>query len=426
LTQPRNNVAILGATGSIGTATAEVLQHLVKVDPDSGWRLWAASGHRNIELLAKTANSFDPRPPHLILSCPESVENFVGIDDLADQYEIAVGPDALVNVALTKEVDTVVAAIVGRAGLESTLAAIDTGKRVALANKETMVVAGPLVRQTMGFSGSELLPVDSEHSAIFQCLGNWASTTVDQDSEDGGRIDSADQDSDAIAAGTHLGDSPKPKKLILTASGGPFREWDRDQIESASPSDALAHPTWDMGKKISIDSATMMNKALEIIEARWLFDFPADSIEVVVHPQSIIHSMVEFEDGSVIAQMSPPDMRLPIQYALTYPRRLPSQSPPLRRDQTYDLTLEPADRGRFPALGLGFEVAEAGGTAGVVVNAANEEAVGLFLDGKIRFTDIVAGCRDVLENHTYETNPTLARLLELDRWARDEVGRRFA
>lgn len=426
MTQPRNHVAILGATGSIGTATAEVLQHLSRIDPDSGWQLWAASGHRNLESLAKIANSFDPPPPHLVLSCPDAVENFDGIDDLADHYEIAVGPDALVNIALSKEVDTVVAAIVGRAGLESTLAAIDTGKRVALANKETMVVAGPLVRQTMGFSGSELLPVDSEHSAIFQCLGNWASTTVDPVSVDASPKKAGSEKADVSASRVWAGHSPKPKKLILTASGGPFRQWDSDRIASASPADALAHPTWEMGKKISIDSATMMNKALEVIEARWLFDLPADSIEVVVHPQSIIHSMVEFEDGSVIAQMSPPDMRLPIQYALTYPRRLPSQSPPLRRDQTYDLTLEPADRGRFPALGLGFEVAEVGGTAGAVVNAANEEAVGLFLDGKIRFTDIVAGCRDVLENHTYEKNPTLSRLLELDRWARDEIGRRFA
>lgn len=369
--------------------------------------MWAASGHQNLSELAKIAGSMDPPPERLVLSSPMAVESFSGIDALADQYDVTVGPDALINVAMSTDIDIVVAAIVGRAGLESTLAAIDSGKRVALANKETMVVAGPLVREMMGFSGSELLPVDSEHSAIFQCLGNWASAKLDT------------QDRPAEHA-------PKPRKLILTASGGPFRNWTADQISDASPDDALAHPTWKMGKKISVDSATMMNKALEVIEARWLFDIPADAIEVVVHPQSIIHSMVEFDDGSVIAQMSPPDMRLPIQYALTYPRRLPSESPPLCLKQPYDLTLEPVDHGRFPALSLGFEVAEAGGTAGAVLNAANERAVGLFLDGKIRFTDIAAGCRDVLENHTHEQNPPLSRLLELDRWARDEVDRRFA
>ena len=218
---------------------------------------------------------------------------------------------------------------------------------------------------------------------------------------------------------------PEPRKLILTASGGPFRTWSKDRIAAATPQCALAHPTWEMGAKISIDSATMMNKALEVIEARWLFDLPADQIEVVVHPQSIIHSMVEFADGSVISQMSPPDMRLPIQYALTYPRRLPCPAPPFDRTRPWDLTLEVADRDRFPALDLGFEVAAVGGSAGAVVNAANEVAVGLFLEGQIRFTDIVAGCRDVLHAHHHETQPTLTRLLELDQWARDQMRCRF-
>jgi 1-deoxy-D-xylulose-5-phosphate reductoisomerase len=298
----------------------------------------------------------------------------------------------LVAAAEADEVDIVVAAIVGRAGLESTLAAVRAGKRVALANKETLVIAGPVVSRAMETSGAELLPVDSEHSAIFQCIGS--------------------------------SDSP-PKKLILTASGGPFRTWTTQQMEAATPASALAHPTWKMGPKITIDSATMMNKSLEIIEARWLFGLGADSIEVVVHPQSIIHSMVEFEDGSVIAQLSPPDMRLPIQYALTYPRRLPCETPPLDREKSWDLTLEAADRDRFPALDLGFEVAAAGGTAGAVLNAANEEAVGLFLNGQIRFTDIVSGCRDVLKSHCHESDPPLERLLDLDRWARAELRRRF-
>lgn len=388
----RQNVAVLGATGSIGTATAEVIDHLNRIDSQYRWRLWAASGHRNLELLAKVAQRADPGPARLVLSEVESAGRFAA----PPGCRVEVGPDALVRVAQDDQVDTLVAAIVGRAGLESTLAAIESGKRVALANKETLVVAGPLVRRAMDQSGAELLPIDSEHSAIFQCIGCDCSKSA----------------------------SP-PKRLILTASGGPFRTWTKDQMAAATPDSALAHPTWEMGRKISIDSATMMNKSLEIIEARWLFGLPAESIEVVIHPQSIIHSMVEFEDGSVIAQLSPPDMRLPIQYALTYPRRLACPAPSLDRSQPWNFTLEVADRDRFPALDLGFEVAKAGGTAGAVINAANEESVGLFLGGKIRFTDIVSGCRDILESHTHESDPPLSRLLELDRWARAEVRRRF-
>ncbi len=420
------NVAVLGATGSIGTATAEVIAHLNRVDTESKWRMWAASGHRNVECLMKVARDADPAPERLVMSDLESAALFAahaksqreqgteshdadsggafGTQALSE-IRIDQGPDALVQIAQHPEVDIVVAAIVGRAGLESTLAAVQAGKRVALANKETLVVAGPLVRLAMQASGAEILPVDSEHSAIFQCMGPAVS----------------------LAAGCPEPKStvPRPKKLILTASGGPFRTWTKTQMESATIESALAHPTWEMGPKITIDSATMMNKALEIIEARWLFDLPAEAIEVVIHPQSIIHSMVEFDDGSVIAQLSPPDMKLPIQYALTCPRRLACASPPLDLTRQWDLTLEVADLDRFPGLSLGFEVAAAGGTAGAVVNAANEEAVGLFLDGQIRFTDIVLGCRDVLESHTHESDPPLARLLELDRWARQEIRNRF-
>jgi 1-deoxy-D-xylulose-5-phosphate reductoisomerase len=387
--RPCQNVAVFGATGSIGTSTIDVLEHLNRVDDENEWRLWAASGHRNVELLMQLASRADAPPERLIVSDPGMAE--VKIPG-SDGIQVQIGPDALVAAAQADEVDIVVAAIVGRAGLESTLAAVRAGKRVALANKETLVVAGPVVSRAMETSGAELLPVDSEHSAIFQCIGSSVSP---------------------------------PKKLILTASGGPFRTWTTRQMEAATPESALAHPTWKMGPKITIDSATMMNKSLEIIEARWLFGLEADSIEVVVHPQSIIHSMVEFEDGSVIAQLSPPDMRLPIQYALTYPRRLPCETPPLDREKSWDLTLEVADRDRFPALDLGFEVAAAGGTAGAVLNAANEEAVGLFLNGQIRFTDIVSGCRDVLKSHSHESDPPLERLLDLDRWARAELRRRF-
>ena len=388
------NVAVLGATGSIGTATIDVVRQLNQVDPENRWHISAASGHRNTQLLAELAGGLDQPPDRVILS------NNVTNDDLGSDEarlralgsRIEFGPEALVSAASDESVDVVVAAIVGRAGLESTLAAVEAGKRVALANKETLVVAGPVVSRACQQSGAELLPVDSEHSAIFQCIQAAAS---------------------------------KPKKLILTASGGPFRNWTPEQMDEATLESALAHPTWQMGPKITIDSATMINKALEVIEAHWLFGIPAESIEVVVHPQSIIHSMVEFEDSSVIAQLSPPDMRLPIQYALTYPRRLPCPTPEFDRKQPWNLTLEPADTTRFPGLELGFEVAAAGGTAGAVLNAANEEAVGLFLAGKIRFTDIVKGCRDVLENHTHESNPPLDRLLELDRWARGELKKRF-
>ena len=388
------NVAVLGATGSIGTATIDVLTQLNQIDPEFRWHVSAASGHKNTRLLAELASGLAEAPDRIVLSDNENAES-LGADEnqlraLGSLLEF--GPEALISAASDKSVDVVVAAIVGRAGLESTMAAVEAGKRVALANKETLVVAGPVVSQACEKSGAELLPVDSEHSAIFQCIQAAAS---------------------------------KPKKLILTASGGPFRNWTREQMVTATPESALAHPTWQMGPKITIDSATMINKALEVIEARWLFGLPADAIEVVVHPQSIIHSMVEFEDSSVIAQLSPPDMRLPIQYALTYPRRLPCPCPDFDRTKPWDLTLEPADPERFPALRLGFEVAAAGGTAGAVLNAANEEAVGLFLAGKIRFTDIVLGCHDVLKNHAHEADPPLDRLLELDRWARRELKKRF-
>ena len=266
---------------------------------------------------------------------------------------------------------------------------------MALANKETLVVAGPVLRREIGEAGGcELLPVDSEHSAIWQSFGT---------------------DLPCRRA------AERCRRIVLTASGGPFRDWSAERLRDATPADALNHPTWDMGAKITIDSATMMNKALEIIEARWLFDVPADAIEAVIHPQSIIHSMVELHDGSVVSQMSPPDMRMPIQLALTHPRRVAGIASTLDRGERHELTLQPVDRERFPAVELGFEVAAAGGTAGAVVNAANEVAVRRFLDDEIRFTDIVPTCRRVLEQHTFEADPTLDRLIELDRWSRGEA-----
>lgn len=388
LSLPTHRVVILGATGSIGMASVDVLQHLSRTDCEANWELYGISGHQNLSGLAAIAAG--NRPRRIVLSdpsCQTDGQNRVERIVFPSDSRIDVGAEMLVDLAADPEADILVAAIVGRAGLESTLAAIEMGKRVAIANKETLVVAGDLVRQTAVRSGAKLLPVDSEHSAIFQCLAG------------GG----------------------KPRRIILTASGGPFRQWTTEQMRQATVDEALVHPTWQMGRKITIDSATMMNKALEIIEARWLFDCPADMIEVMVHPQSMIHSMVEMIDGSTIAQLSKPDMRLPIQHALTYPRCLAGNTPTLDLTIASNWTLQPVDRERFPAISLGFEVARVGGTAGAVVNAANEAAVGLFLDGRIRFTDIVTACQTALENHNHESNVTLDRLLELDRWARAEV-----
>ena len=279
------------------------------------------------------------------------------------------GADAIERIAADPDVDTVVSAIVGAAGLRGTWAAVAAGKRVAVANKETLVVAGPLVRQLADETGATLLPVDSEHNAIFQALRSGAPQEV--------------------------------ARIVLTASGGPFYGKTAAELENVTPKAALAHPTWDMGPKISIDSATMMNKALEIIEAKWLFNLRADQIEVVVHPQSIIHSFVEFVDGSVIAQLSPPDMRLPIQYALTYPDRVAGISPRMDWKDAMNLEILPPDMDAFPALTLGFEVAKRGGSSGAVLNAANEVAVSRFLQGNLRFNDIPRVCRAVLDHHQF-------------------------
>jgi 1-deoxy-D-xylulose-5-phosphate reductoisomerase len=285
----------------------------------------------------------------------------------------------------------VVAGIVGAAGLRSTWAAVESGKRVAIANKETLVVAGPLVMQLAARTGAELLPVDSEHSAVFQAM--------------------------------QAGRRGEVRRVVLTASGGPFRGRSAPDLQSVTPRMALAHPTWNMGPKITIDSATLMNKALEVIEARWLFGLDVDQIAVVVHPQSIVHSLVEFVDGSVLAQLSPPDMKLPIQYALTFPDRLNGTSPIMDWNQAMQLDFSPPDMEAFPALGLGYEVARRGGSAGAVLNAANEVAVERFLAEDLRFLEIPQVCRAVLEAHDFDPAPTLDELLRLDGWAREETRR---
>jgi 1-deoxy-D-xylulose-5-phosphate reductoisomerase len=348
----------------------------------------ALSVHSRVDRLAELANEFDCG---LVVATDAQQFAKVKALQLPPQTQVAFGREGLLKAATDQSIGTVVAAMVGAAGMESVLAAAKEGKRIALANKESLVVAGELLVQAVSENGGELLPVDSEHSAVFQAL--------------------------------RAGGPGEVANIVLTASGGPFRTWGLDRLRKVTVQDALAHPTWQMGRKISIDSATMMNKALEVIEARWLFGLGAQQIKVVVHPQSVIHSMVEFNDGSVVAQLSPPDMRLPIQYALTYPERTVCPSPKVDWTQALALQWEPVDLERFPALELGWQVAESGGTSGAVLNAANEAAVELFLSGQLPFLDIVAACRQVLNNHEYDPSPTLDQLMRQDQWARQETRR---
>lgn len=405
-------IAIFGATGSIGQSALAVLRHAQdavasgesSVDgvaklPAGRFQLFGISGHRNLDQLAKAAREF--QPPYVVCSDPQAEAPTAGVaagSEVRSAWAQAcpehvgrfeTGPEALVELAKHPDVDIAVAAIVGRAGLESTLAAIESGKVVALANKETLVMAGHLATDLAVKTDARILPVDSEHSAIFQCL--------------------------------HSGKCPQIRRVILTASGGPFRTWTAQQQRDVTPEQARAHPTWNMGAKISIDSATMMNKALELIEAKWLFGLKAEQLEVVVHPESVVHSMVEFMDGSVLAQCSPPDMKLPIQAALDYPNRFDSPARRLDFCQPFGLNFEPPDMDRFPALLVGLEVARRGGSCGVVLNAANEVAVQAFLDRRIRFSEIVPICRNVLDSHPFELYPDLQSILELDRWARLET-----
>lgn len=376
-------IAVLGSTGSIGTSCLEV----AAAHPDR-FSVIALTAHSQWRLLAEQARRFAPR---WVVVADDQCRRDVPAGMFGPGTEVDFGCVGIERVAAHPDVDVVVSGIVGAAGLRGTWAAIEAGKTVAIANKETLVVAGPLVMDLARRSGATLLPVDSEHSAVFQALQSGRRSEV--------------------------------RRVVLTASGGPFRTWSVEKIRAATREQALAHPTWSMGKKITIDSATMMNKALEIIEARWLFDLDVEQIEVVVHPQSVVHALVEFNDGSAIAQLSPPDMKLPIQYALTWPDRAEGTSPRLNLREAMRLEFEPPDRERFPALDLGYEVAKRGGSCGAVLNAANEAAVQRFLDGSLAFPDIVRASRAVLEYHDYDPSPTLPRLLELDRWARKEMER---
>jgi 1-deoxy-D-xylulose-5-phosphate reductoisomerase len=377
------NVAVLGSTGSIGTSALEVIDA-----SDGRLRAVALSAHGKLGRLLEQAERFKPR---WIVATDAAAARRFDWSSLPSETELLTGSQALVDVATAEGVDVVLAAIVGSAGLRSTWAALDAKKTVALANKETLVMAGDLVKRLAKQRDALILPVDSEHSAIFQAM--------------------------------QAGRPEEVRRVVLTASGGPFRELSSEQLKQVTVDEALAHPTWDMGPKITIDSATMMNKALEIIESRWLFDLEAEQIEVVIHPQSIVHSFVEFVDGSIVAQLGPPDMKLPIQYALEYPHRRCGKAEQLDWSARWRLDFEPAEVDRSPALALGYEAARSGGTSGAVLNAANEAAVEAFLDGELHFTEIIPACRSVLEGHEFDPNPSLDRLEELDRWAREEVTR---
>ncbi len=378
---PLTRIAVLGSTGSIGRSTLEVIGA-------SGGTMQAVAltAHSNIALLEEQIRQF--RPERVVITGPDRADSLAALA-ASQKVEVLEGDEGIVRCVTDPKVDVAVAAIVGSAGLRGTWAALEAGKTVALANKESLVMGGPLVMDLARRHGGKIIPVDSEHSAIHQCL--------------------------------QAGRREEVRRVVLTASGGPFRQHSLAELENVTVEDALAHPTWDMGPKVTIDSATLMNKALEMIEARWLFDLDPDQISVMIHPQSVVHSMVEFVDGSVVAQLSPPDMKLPIQYALTHPRRTPGVAAKFDWTQSLSLEFQPPDFERFPALQLGLDVARQGGSAGAVLNAANEAAVAGFLAGELPFRDIVPTCRRVLKEHQFRPHPTLEQLLAADRWARQEV-----
>ncbi|MEM6756546.1 MAG: 1-deoxy-D-xylulose-5-phosphate reductoisomerase [Planctomycetota bacterium] len=387
----RRRIVLLGSTGSIGVNTLTVLDHLRSTDAMDVEVVGLAAGRR-VDELAAQANAWNVR--HLAIGDAALAER---LRDLVPGSTVFAGDDAAAQlVAAIDDATDLVAAMVGSAGLSATLTAIQRGWRIGLANKETLVAAGELVMPAVQRHDAELLPIDSEHSAIHQCLAACDRT------------------------------AHEVRRLVLTASGGPFRTWDADRIDNATVEQALDHPTWNMGPKITIDSATMTNKALELIEAHWLFDMPADKLEVIVHPQSIAHSFVEYVDGSVLAQLGPPDMKTPIQYALTHPSRAAGCSEAMDWATLSGLTFEPPDPKRFPAIRLAIEVIEAGGTAGAVFNAANEAAVAAFLDRRIPLGEIARLSEGALEALGHGPISSIDDVLNADRAARVWVGDRLS
>ena len=384
-------IAVLGSTGSIGVSTLDV----VRRHPHR-FRVVALSAHRNVERMAEQCRAVRPRFA-VMVDVEAAGQLRDALSDMSDPPEVLAGAEALEQIATLPEVNAVMAAIVGAAGLMSTLAAAKAGKRLLLANKEALVVAGAILMRAVAESGAELLPIDSEHNAIFQCLPSQRPDGL-------------------VPAGV--------ERILLTASGGPFRNTPAAELARVTPEQACAHPNWSMGRKISVDSATMMNKGLEIIEACWLFDTPPERIQVVVHSQSVIHSMVQYNDGSVLAQLGNPDMRTPIAHALGWPERIASGVDMLDIFSVARLDFEPPALDRFPCLRLAYRAAREGGTAPVVLNAANEIAVAAFLDERIGFTDIgriVETAMDRMPTVPVDgSGPQqgLAQVLEVDRQAR--------
>jgi 1-deoxy-D-xylulose-5-phosphate reductoisomerase len=374
-------ITVLGSTGSIGTNTLDV----VRQNPDR-FRIFALAAGRNVDLLLKQIREF--RPQVIVLPDAESVDalRVLLAESSVPSPELLSGPQALITVATAPEVDTVMSSIVGVAGLPATFEAVCARKRVGLANKEVLVSGGKLVMEAAARNGTEIIPVDSEHNGAHQCL--------------------------------RAGLRTEATRLILTASGGPFRNTPKEALEWVTPSDALNHPTWKMGNRITIDSATLMNKGFEVIEACWLFDFSPDDVQVVVHPQSTVHAMVEYNDGSVVAQISATDMRMPIQYALTWPERAQAPVPKIDWAEARKWEFHPPDYEKFPLLGLAYEAQRAGGSATCVLNAADEIAVEAFLQGRITFPQIARVVQDTLEKMPERQPSSIDDILTIDASAR--------
>lgn len=372
------NIGVLGSTGSIGTQTLDIIAEYPEL-----FRASVLTARRQWQLLAEQALKYRP---DLVVIGEEEYYKPLSEALKGSGIEVAAGVKAIEEAAAHPKTDTVVTAMVGYSGLLPTISAIKAGKTIALSNKETLVVAGELITKLCKEYGVDIVPVDSEHSAIFQCL-------VGENREE-------------------------MRKIILTASGGPFRKLSKEQLSEVTPADALKHPNWDMGAKVTIDSASMMNKGFEMIEARWLFDCNPEQIEVAVHPQSIVHSMVEYRDGSVKAQLGVPDMHTPIRYALSYPKRLHTEARPMRLEEYATLTFERPDLEKFPLLGYAFDAIHKGGTMPCILNAANEIAVQAFLEGRIRFTDMPVIARHTMEATPWSDTPDLPTLIATNEEAR--------
>ena len=375
------NICILGSTGSIGTQALDI----IRSDRES-YNVIALTANNNIEVLYEQTLEFNPK---FIVVMDENNQKNLKEKLRYTSTEVLYGIEGLETVASHKDVDIVLTSVVGMIGLKPTIAAIRSNKTIALANKETMVVGGEIIKMELANSKSSIIPVDSEHNAIFQCLQN--------------------------------NDKKNVNKIILTASGGPFRGKNKNELKDVTPEVAIKHPKWNMGKKISVDSATLMNKALEVIEAHWLFDMEYDKIEVVVHPQSIIHSMVEYIDGSILAQLGVADMRNPIKFAFEYPKRSRSKTDYLNLIQISNLSFEEVDYDTFECLKLGYIAGRTGGSMPTVLNAANEEAVRLFLERKIKFLDIPELIKSAMKNHTVVYDLNLDKIIEIEHQVRNYV-----